>query len=535
MEGGEIKKTLDYSLCIVCQTKSEEDLVENPISHETVLNFIEERVKYGDWQYSDAWKSLSGISCNQLAASKASWHRKCYQDVAHTGKLKRIKERYEREMAGHDESRRKSNQLTRSKTMPYDRDVCFFCEKAAGYQDPLHSISTTSAGHSLRMAIEKGENDRLQVKLSSAIDSEDAVAIDIKYHKKCWARNVTSVLRKGASNKSNSSCAGSAEIATEVEFLDLTKKILKDGQVPTMAELETAYVNILKSNNATSPPCSRKTLKRLISPQIPEVEFHKPRRLNESERLTIKKTRDAAVQFSEESNLERSEEIKILYDAAAILRKCINKSKKWVFTGCLDSTSNENFPDELYCFFKWIVQGPKTTISVEEKSSEVHKRAVSLAQSTISLTLTERQAKNKKSEVVKATREMPQQLGVGLAIHQAFRSKEIIKILHGFGFSVEYNRLLRVEAQIEQSVIRRMEQNDGIYLPPDIVLGRHVFFAVDNVDFSEDTHDRRKTFHGTAMAIYQKTKSDDAKLEVRLILNNTQFVHVRPYMKRSAL
>ena len=137
------------------------------------------------------------------------------------------------------------------------------CEKAAGHQDPLHSISTTSAGHSLRVAIETAENDRFQVKLSSAIDSEDAVAIDIKYHKKCWARNVTSVLQKGASNNSNSSCLGSAEIATEVEFLDLTKKILKDG--PTMAELETAYVSILKSNNATSPPCSRKTLIRLIS------------------------------------------------------------------------------------------------------------------------------------------------------------------------------------------------------------------------------------------------------------------------------
>ena len=113
------------------------------------------------------------------------------------------------------------------------------------------------------------------------------------------------MLRKGAGNKSNLACLGSAEIATEVEVLDLTKKILKDGQVPTMAELETAYVSILKSNNATSPPCSRKTLKRLKSSQISEVEFHKPKRLNESERLTIKKTRDAAVQLSEEVNLER--------------------------------------------------------------------------------------------------------------------------------------------------------------------------------------------------------------------------------------
>ena len=72
-------------------------------------------------------------------------------------------------MVGHDESRRNSNQLTRSNTMPYDRDACFFYGKVvAGYQDPLHSISTTSAGHSLRVAIETAENDRLKVKLSSA-------------------------------------------------------------------------------------------------------------------------------------------------------------------------------------------------------------------------------------------------------------------------------------------------------------------------------------------------------------------------------
>ena len=57
-------------------------------------------------------------------------------------------------------------------------------------------------------------------------------------------------------------------------------------------------------------------------------------------------------------------------------------------------------------------------------------------------------------------------------------------MLHGFGISVDYNRILRVEAQIEASVLKRMELNDGLYIPPDLVLGRHVFFGVDNVDFA---------------------------------------------------
>ena len=72
---------------------------------------------------------------------------------------------------------------------------------------------------------------------------------------------------------------------------------------------------------------------------------------------------------------------------------------------------------------------------------------------------------------------MPWPLAVGIAEHQAVRNKQLITMLHGFGISVDYNRILRVEAQIEASVLKRMELNDGLYIPPDLVLGRHVFFG----------------------------------------------------------
>ena len=48
--------------------------------------------------------------------------------------------------------------------------------------------------------------------------------------------------------------------------------------------------------------------------------------------------------------------------------------------------------------------------------------------------------------------------------------------------------------------------------------GRHVFFAIDNVDFAvdfEDTYDGRRTLHGTAKAIYQKCDKDDENPELR--------------------
>lgn len=518
----EAVKTIDLSLCIICQTEKGECLVERPNAHEKVLKFIEEWATYGHLSYSESWSKLKNISLNELQEKQASWHRSCYQNVAHTGMLSRAKERYKRALAGPDESRRKSRdqseestQMTRSKTSPYNKDACFFCEEPAGYRESLHNVSTFSAGESLRSAIELSGNDKLRVKISTAVDVKDAHAIDIKYHKKCWANNVTSALRKSSTSSTESNIALASEIAGQIEFLTLTEINLKEGSIMSMAELQAAFENVLKANNAVDTKCSRRALKQLIQSEIPGVEFHKPKRVNESERVSIKKIRDEAIQLSEEVHKDCAEEMKTIFDAACLLRKAINKCKRWVFTGSLEDSCRDNLPEELYSFFRWVVQGPNTQLTGDEKSEEVHRRALSLSQTTVSLCLTERQVKNPKSEVFKSAREMPQQLAVGLAVHQAIRSKEIVNLLHGFGMSVEYNRLLRVEAQIERSVLKRMEQEDGLFLPPDIVKGRHVFFAVDNVDFAEDTHDGKCTLHGTAMAIYQKSEPDDKKPELR--------------------
>lgn len=89
-----------------------------------------------------------------------------------------------------------------------------------------------------------------------------------------------------------------------------------------------------------------------------------------------------------------------------------------------------------------MINGPHSYRFTEEKYQEVNKRAMSLLQSTISMCLTERQIANKKSEIIRSSCEMPQQLAVGLAVHQLVRNKDLVNMLRGFGMSVEYNRVL---------------------------------------------------------------------------------------------
>ena len=379
---------------------------------------------------------------------------------------------------------------------------------------------TSSAGESLRAAIDISSNAKLRVKLSSAINPSDARAIDIKYHSKCWANHVTSVLRKGKCQTETSSVNQevnqiASKAASEIEFLAMVETDLRNGTILTMSILQEAYESILEENGFENPKCTRKIIKQLIQDKIEGVEFHRPKRVNESERVTIKSTRDVAIQQSEENADDADQEMRILFDAAKFLRKSINKCKKWVFAGSFHDLNSNHLPQELLSFCRWLIYGPKTDIKDECKISEIHKRSMSLAQTAVSMCLTDRQKNNTKSKEIKSTRDMPQQLAVGLALRQSIRSKEIVNMLHGFGMSVEYNRLLRIEAQIEQSVLERMDKHGGVFFPDNFVKNRHVFFAIDNVDFAEDTYDGKHTLHGTAMAVYQKTDQNDTAPQIR--------------------
>lgn len=123
---------------------------------------VKERASYGESRYSEIWSSLKVFSVEELKVKQGTWHRKCYQDATHSGMLKRAKERRERVLAGPNESRQKSrnlqepepiNQLTRSKTTPYNKAVCFVCDGEECNREKLTVVRTMNAGKSLHEAI----------------------------------------------------------------------------------------------------------------------------------------------------------------------------------------------------------------------------------------------------------------------------------------------------------------------------------------------------------------------------------------------
>ncbi|XP_068738276.1 uncharacterized protein [Montipora capricornis] len=220
--------------------------------------------------------------------------------------LKRAQQRHERQLVGPNESRRKSSVnvnsdersiLTRSQTSPFSKDVCFFCDCETGYRETLVNVTTFGAGESLLKAISLSHNEKLTVKMNTALAANDAHSVDIKCHMNCWY-----VLRKPSSSRETNSISAS-EIAAKIEFLTMTEIALHNGKIATMSELLSAFESILEENNVPDASCKRKVLKQLLQKEIPDIEFHKPKRVNESERVSAKKTRGEAIQLAEEQGV----------------------------------------------------------------------------------------------------------------------------------------------------------------------------------------------------------------------------------------
>ena len=77
---------------------------------------------------------------------------------------------------------------------------------------------------------------------------------------------------------------------------------LKSVKIINMSQLQAAYDTISQENNVKEKTCSRKAIKKLIQAEIEDVEFHAPKRIDESKRVSIKLSRDVAIQLSETAN-----------------------------------------------------------------------------------------------------------------------------------------------------------------------------------------------------------------------------------------
>ena len=114
----------------------------------------------------------------------------------------------------------------------------------------------------------------------------------------------------------------------------------------------------------------------------------------------------------------------------------------------------------------------------------INERATVLEKSIMFACLSDRQERYE-SRQVNNTKGLPLQIAVGIAVHQTRRSKKIIDMLNSFFMSADNTRILKIENQVANQLIKNIDDNNGVLKPHNFVRERYIFFALDNCDFAE--------------------------------------------------
>ena len=140
--------------------------------------------------------------------------------------------------------------------------------------------------------------------------------------------------------------ASTSEKAAQTEFIAVTEIHLRKGNYWLCPICKRhIHESFLGANNVHETVCNRKTLNQLIQ-NLPEEEFHRPPKATRSDRLSIKRTHDAAIHLVQKKSTDDPKQMKVMFEAVVLLRKEINGWTKSVFSvicQCEFSVSSDVF------------------------------------------------------------------------------------------------------------------------------------------------------------------------------------------------
>ena len=114
----------------------------------------------------------------------------------------------------------------------------------------------------------------------------------------------------------------------------------------------------------------------------------------------------------------------------------------------------------------------------------------------------------------------PKHIGIGLTVHQATRSKQLVHLLHAAGHSVNYDTVLRMDNTIANDVLARYKESGNVFVPCNFTgttePAGYTRFAVDNIDINEETLSGMGTFHATQVAAFRRKEEGEPAVDIEL-------------------
>ena len=491
---------MDWSLCIICQTDSDEIPLSCPQkrqskdAYDVYKDFLENVRQF---------KSLDALPvCVEFGEegtpecfmeNHASWHRACHQKF-NRSKLERAITK-KRKLSLSDEADASSSfRHSKRQTSKISNLLCIFCEDGGS---GLHEYATFKAGQSLQaMATEMQDT-----KLLSKVLCGDLVANEAKYHLSC----LTKYRNKYRSFKSQNDPAALSRRCTtaKVQMAKARAFVELVAYMENSVEEGTFLFKLTQIHNMYE--------KRLNDFDL-DISFNKTR-LKEQ---LLTHFRDSGLQEQSDGKCtilafpegiqhllrdaflhhDYDEEAKLFAKVAKICRDEIFK-EEIRFSGSFEPGCQQDIVPTTRLLLSMILYGPNLSLSVEDTQA-----CLTLAQLLIH-NAKKKMDLNASHQRHSLDREPPIPLYIGMSLHTQTRSKQLVDQMAKLGISITYDRIVQVENSLAMSMCEQYKK-DNIVCPSQLRKSVFTIGALDNVDHNPSSTTSQGSFHGTSISIIQQ-------------------------------
>ena len=505
-------------VCPLCGNKlfKANKLAKNPKPEDvaSLIKKVSERVRLGETAYVSVEEYLNSIEDKK----SITYHSECRKKVFHVKALAELNKRSQ--PAPYDDSDNvlapppKRGRPAKQSSIPSrvsrgnercqpKESVCMFydCEfcKSESQKD-LHLVQTDAKGAKLITIKDETQSDSVRAAVAELIDPGDAAAKEKWYHGKCFI-----IAERSCQINESNSFAKLYRHLCDIEVVVYVKEsLITSDTCLSMNEINDLYIESLQEKGIETIDGAnhKKRLKNLILQNIPNVQFIEPTKPRECQKVALKKVVSKIVEQSNVSGFD----IESVSGLSRVLRYEALDYRHWKFTGDFSTWKN---PPVLEFFLKQIMIGPKHRQLKGVRKEDADKCVDVVCQMIVQNTKSDRQVNLKSERVFKQPVETPLSVGVPLALHARFRDFHLVSNLSDVFIGNEYRHLIDFEKRVEFAVLERVAST-GCYCIPDFVRrGVHLWFAIDNIDFLENTAYGQNTLHGTLLVLFQRDEDGE--------------------------
>ena len=352
------------------------------------------------------------------------------------------------------------------------------------------------------------------------IRGRDCVAIEARYHKRCYHTYTTCLLRERKIIGPTLYDKAFDEFCLEI----IEKRIIKNKEVLLLGNLLKRFTSCVQEIEMVDVPCKASRLRKRIQTRYPYLVFQRSKTMNKGtlvydDSLTAGDVADDMTTIQSDSDTEEDEgddydndgendhsklgedgehedkgttppmpncSLQILFTVAMEIRKLLNECKGVDSELPPDShdltlaLATASIPVKLHNFLAWClgfscepVENETVAISPIERT-----KVVSIAQDLV-------YAESKGRKLTHKS------LALGMAVRQITGSIRLLRILHGLGHTTSTSTVYKHDTGLALASSKGQE----IIIPRNINPGVFATLAWDNNDFNEETVSGKGTTH----------------------------------------